>query len=200
MSDYLSKEFYKEMKEEVQTRVSEHRFEHIVSVAKTAKWLGKVYGVDPKKCRLAGILHDWNKGLTVQEEQEMARKYGLDAELGDLVIDEMPHLLHGPTAAACLAERFPDMPKDVLHAVAVHTTACENMSELDMIVYVADAIEPTRDYDELEELTNSVGNVTLFELFCNVYRLWTIKLILQNRLMYPKTIEIYNDLVAKSNQ
>lgn len=200
MTDYLSKDFYKEMKAEVKTRVSLRRYEHIVNVAKTAKWLGETYGVDPKLCRLAGVLHDWDKGLTLEQEAEKARELGLDEVIDEMVIKDMPQLLHGPTAAVELGVRFPDMPTEVLHAIYVHTTACVDMSDLDMILYVADAIEPTRNYPELEELRAMVGNVTLFELYSTVYRLWTVGLVSDNRLLHPDTIDIYNQNVLKSCQ
>lgn len=197
MSDYLSKEFYEEMKAEVKTRVSEKRFEHIKSVAKTAKQLGEVYGCDAQKCRLAGILHDWDKGLSNEEEIAKAKKYHLDGEISEFVINEMPQLLHGPTAAAELHERFANFPEDVLHAIDVHTTACLEMNDLDMILYIADAIEPTRQYPELEEITSMVGKVSLFELYFTVYCYWTIRLLQRKKALYPATIEIYNNLVAQ---
>ena len=106
----------------------------------------------------------------------------------------MPQLLHGPTAAAELANRFPDMPKSVINAIKVHTTADVVMSDMDKIIYVSDAIEPTRQYPELEELTSMIGNVALHELYVTVYKYWTIKLIERNKVLHPNTINIWNHL------
>ena len=66
------------------------------------------------------------------------------------VLDTMPRLLHGPTAAAELVRAYPDLSADVVQAIARHTAAAVGMSDLDMIIYIADAIEPSRDFDGLE--------------------------------------------------
>ena len=44
------------------------------------------------------------------------------------------------------------MSADVVQAIARHTAAAVGMSDLDMIIYIADAIEPSRDFDGLDEL------------------------------------------------
>lgn len=197
MTDYRSKEFYKQMKGEVKERVSEERFEHIKSVAKTAKKIAKVYGCDYKLARLAGILHDWDKDLSDKEIVAKCEKFGIVDQLGQWNVANMPRLLHGPTAACELKKRFPDMPYEVISAISVHTTADVDMDEMDMIIYVADAIEPTRSYPELEELWDLVGKVSLFELYKTVYKYWLERLIEKNRVLHSNTIEIWNNLANK---
>ena len=132
MEDYLSKEFYKEMKQIVKGRVSADRFEHIKSVAKTCKWIAKTYNLDVKKAKLAGLLHDWDKGLTNEEEVEKACNLGLASQFTSWEMEHLPNLLHGPTAATEIVQKFNNFPSDVAHAISVHTTACESMNELDM--------------------------------------------------------------------
>lgn len=197
MTDYLSKNFYKEMKEALRDRVSPRRFEHSKAVVKTCKWIAKTYGVDKEKARLAAILHDWDKGLTDEQEIEKAKQFGLSSSFSEWEMENLPNLLHGPTAAAEFNEAFPLFPKDVLHAISVHTTADLNMNDLDMCLYVADAIEPTRDYRELDELRSLVGSIELCKLYETVFCLWTIKLIECKKLIKPSTIDIYNNIVAK---
>ena len=198
MEDYLSKEFYKEMKKTVKCRVSSERYEHIKSVAKTCKWIAKTYDLDVRKAKLAGILHDWDKGLTNDEEVEKACRLGLASQFTSWELEHLPNLLHGPTAATEIVQKYINFPSDVAHAISVHTTACIRMNNLDMCLYVADAIEPTRNYPELEELCDLVGKVELKELYETVFRLWTIKLIRRGKLIYPKTLEIYNNLILES--
>ena len=193
----LSDEFFEHALVKVRKRVDDERFEHILSVSATAEMLANVYNEDAAKARLAGALHDWDKGLDNKKIAKKAYKLGLDKKIDAFVIENMPQLLHGPTAAASLAKKWPEIPEDVLHAIGVHTTACTNMSELDMIVYVADAIEPTRVYPELDELTSMIGKASLEELYYTVYRYWTVKLILKCRVLHPDTLKIYNDLVFK---
>ena len=195
MIDFRSDEFFKQMTAEVRERVSKKRFEHIVSVSKTAEKLASVYECDEKLARLAGILHDWDKGLNNDEIRLKCKTYSLVEQVGEWTIDNMPQLLHGPTAAAELHKRFPDMPAEVINAIRVHTTADLEMSDMDMIIYVSDAIEPTRQYPELDELTDMVGNVELDRLYQVVYKYWTIKIIERDRILHPQTINIWNHLV-----
>lgn len=199
MSNYLSKDFYREMKREVKKRVSEKRYSHIKNVAKVSKYLASIYGVDKKKARLGGILHDWDKGLNNEQIQEKCDLLGLKEQVSPFVYENMPQLLHGPTAAADLYYKYPGLPKDVLHAIFVHTTASTEMSDLDKVLYVADAIEPNRRYAELEEIQSLVGNVSLHELYKTVYVYWTLKLVEHKVVLHPSTIEIYNALVCEES-
>ena len=81
------------------------------------------------------------------------REAGVDVH--PYVLDTMPRLLHGPTAAAELERAYPDLPADVVQAIARHTAAAVGMSDLDMIIYIADAIEPSRDFDGLDARSTS---------------------------------------------
>lgn len=200
MADYLTKEFYKKMKKQLRKRVSESRYEHSLGVVKTCKWLAKTYGVDKKKARLAGILHDWDKGLDQEQEIEKAKELKIDSCFNEWEMIHLSHLLHGLTAAADFRENYDDFPEDVAHAISVHTTAAVKMSDLDMCLYVADALEPGRDYPEKDRLRDMVGKVTLLELYETVFCLWTIKLIENKKLMKPSTVDIYNHLIENSEK
>ena len=79
--DPLSKEFYKARKAELKTRVSSKRFKHIMGVADTCEQLAEQYGVDPKKARLAGLLHDWDKGMNDDEARQRAIDLGMEDEI-----------------------------------------------------------------------------------------------------------------------
>lgn len=194
MLDYHDIKFFELLEKEVKKRVSEKRFLHIKNVSSTAEWLAKTYEEDTWDAKIAGILHDWDKGLSNDEVKEKVKKYNSKIKVDPWVVENMPQLLHGPTAAAELANLYPQLPHDVLRAIYYHTTATCDMAKLDMIIYVADAIEPTRQYSELEELTGMVGSSSLEALYANVYKYWTCKLIENNKLLHPDTIKIYNHI------
>ncbi len=200
MVDYLSDEFYKQMKREVKTRVNEKRYNHILGVAKTCEKIANAYGLNVKKARLAGILHDWDKGLSVEDEIAKAHSFNLQEDIDECVIQNLPHLLHGPTAAKDFLANYEGFPEDVAHAIYVHTTACVDMSDLDMCLYIADAIEPSRHYDELESLQDMVGKSSLKELYEAVFVLWTAKLILNRKFVEPNTINVYNEIILRSKK
>ena len=188
--DALSKEFYKDRKEELRGRVSERRFEHIMGVVKTAKKLAKIYGVDPRKAKLAGLLHDWDKGYNDAEIRARARELGL--QVPEIVIEDMPQTLHGMTAATALGIEYPCIPEDVLQAIYRHTSGAVGMSPLDMVVYVADCIEPGRQMEVVEELRELVGKVELEELFFRTHGVWMTLVVGRKTTIHPDTLNVWN--------
>lgn len=193
--DVLSDEFYSERAKELKDRVSEKRLAHIEGVAKCAVMLAQVYGIDERKARLAGLLHDWDKGYRNNAMRERVCDLGLDSSLDPWVVANLPEVLHGPTAAAALSRSFPEIPPDVIHAIEVHTVACKDMSDLDKIIYVADAIEPNRNYDGVDAIRAEVGKVQLDDLYRDVYKHWLSVLLEKEVVMHPDTIDIWNEMV-----
>ena len=63
-----------------------------------------------------------------------------------------PIVLHAPLGAALAHERFGIDDPGVLSAIAHHTVAAAQMSRLDAIVFLADGLEPGRDFAERERL------------------------------------------------
>jgi HD superfamily phosphohydrolase YqeK len=71
------------------------------------------------------------------------------------------------------------------------------MSDLDRIVYIADMIEPGRDYPGVDDLREAVGSVSLNALFALCYRHTLLYLIEEGRPIHPRTVDIWNALVAR---
>lgn len=196
-SEVLSAEFFEEMTHEVSSRVSEKRFAHICGVADTAAELARFYGVDEQTARLAGLLHDWDKGYDNASIRARVQELGLDAVLDPWVVEQMPQVLHAHTAATALSREYPQIPSGIIQAIDRHTVADENMTPLDMVIYIADAIEPNRQFGRIDFLRATVGKVSLEELFFLTYEYWTYLLLEKRRQMHPDTIKIWNAYVAR---
>ena len=80
-------------------------------------------------------------------------------------------LLHGPVAAYELPQLFPELSPAVFQAVDRHTVGACDMTPLDMVVFVADAIEPNRHGDYAHALRKMVGESTLDELVLDLTEL-----------------------------
>ena len=160
MADWRSEEFYKERRDELEKRVGPRRFKHSLGVSETAEALACVYGADKTAARVAGLLHDWDKGY--DDPGILARADELGMEL-DAELSAMPRVLHGLTAAVALGRAFPELPPEVLAAVERHTLGAVDMSDLDMIVYIADALEPGRKGKMVQKLREKVGELELRE-------------------------------------
>lgn len=131
------------------TSVSAKRKAHILGVAQTAKELAGQYGVDPQQAYLAGLLHDLARGLPGEQAIQQAKTYAIPVDAYALA---HPEILHGPIAAAWAHERWNIKDQSLLRAVSQHTLGGVPMDTLSRILYLSDAIEPNRDYPEVESL------------------------------------------------
>lgn len=122
----------------------DHRYAHSVRVARMSENLARAHGADPAKARLAGMLHD------------LARLYSAERLLRecderDIPIGEFerqnPIVLHAPLSARLAQELFGIRDEEVLSAIRKHTLGDGEMTPLDCVVYLADALEPGRDYE-----------------------------------------------------
>lgn len=182
----------------VQLAPKPKRLAHSLSVGLTAERLAAIYGVEPYLARVAGILHDWEKVLP--DRESIARASGLGIELGvELALVEP--LLHGMIAARELPERFPELPDDVWQAIDRHTLGNAHMSPLDMVVFVADGIEPLRKpADAIKRQRKLVGKASLSDLYWECFSDGVSYVIETRRYLYPGTLSIYNDIVLERAQ
>lgn len=186
--------------ERLREDLSEHlakkpkRLAHSLSVAKTAEKLAVIYDVDPFLAHAAGILHDWEKASSASEQLARARELGIDLGV-DL---ELVHsLLHGIIASRVLPERYPELPPSVWHAISVHTSAAAEMSPLDMVLFVADGIEPLRPATKgISRVRSLVGKASLDDLFWESFVGGIVYVLEGGRYLYPRTLDVYNVLAS----
>lgn len=195
--DTLSDEFFHAREKDLAKRVGKKRFHHVQGVVSMAENLAQTYGVDSRRARLAALLHDWDKKFDDEEIRARVREVGLIVE--PWVLD-YPRVLHGMTAAAALGREYPTIPAGVLQAIARHTVGATNMSELDMVVYIADALEPGRTMDCVDELRALVGTVSLEQLFIKTLGYWTTLLLERGKTIYPDTLRVWNTYASKYEQ
>ena len=130
-------------------RLSKRRFGHTERVTETAEYLARVHELDVDRTRLAALLHDAAREVDRYRLLKLAEDWGLS--VGDPE-RESPGILHGPVAAELARRELGVEDGEVLEAVRVHTTAAPGMSSIALAVYMADKIEPARDYPSVERL------------------------------------------------
>lgn len=130
--------------------LSDKRLVHSLLVAYTARQLAALHGIDQDKAALAGLLHDCAKCMPLSVQQSIAREHRL---LLDKEIMQSDNLLHGYAGAAVAESEYGVTDANVLAAIRCHTTGKVGMLPLDMVLYLADKIEPSRrSYPALEEV------------------------------------------------
>lgn len=124
------------------------RIPHIMGTEEEAVRLAARWGVDETLARRAAILHDCTKYLELDEQLALCAKYGVE-------LDELERravkLLHSKTGA-CIAKHVFGEDEQVYQAIFWHTTGKADMSMAEKVIYLADYIEPTRDFDGVEPL------------------------------------------------
>ncbi len=124
------------------------RIPHVLGTEDTAAALARRWGADEETARRAALLHDCTKRLSREEQLALCRKYSID--LDEYEKKELK-LLHAKTGAAVARAEY-GLSEEAASAIRWHTTGKPDMTTLEKILYLADYIEPTRDFCDLREL------------------------------------------------
>ncbi len=172
------------------------RFDHSVNVANLAKELAELYGVCPVKAYTAGLVHDCAKCMDEGELLECIQKYKIHLEHEDRV---SPQLWHSYVGAYLAKEIYGIEDEDILNAIYYHTTGKPGMTKLEAIIYLADAIEPLRSYEGVEELRNLARQSLWDAVFC--YTEKSIDFVLEKgSIVHPNSIDLRNELISNRRQ
>lgn len=185
---------YDQAREALRAHLSEKSFAHSERTAETAGALAARFGVDVEKARLAGLLHDWGRDMSADALLAVADRVGLEVTDADAA---EPYLLHGAVSAAEVGRAIPGLPGDVLAAIASHTFGAKDMDALAKVVYLADTIEPGRTKHDVAGLRDAIEAAgTLDGAFETAYARTISTLVKRRRLIHPRTVEVWNALVA----
>ena len=124
------------------------RVAHVLGCRDTAVELAKRWGADQTDAARAGLLHDITKALSGRQQLTLCRDYGI---LLDDFSRENPKTLHALTGSL-VAERIFGENDAVVQAIRWHTTGKADMTTLEKIIYVADYMEPRRNFPGVETL------------------------------------------------
>jgi nicotinate-nucleotide adenylyltransferase len=121
------------------------RLLHSLNVMRYAMHLARRHSLSVEKAGTAGLLHDCAKCLEAHKVLHYARLAG-DPQLLE------PALAHGPAGAYLARHEFGIEDAEILRAIHYHTTGSGDMSALDLLIYVADKVEPARTYSNLQAI------------------------------------------------
>ena len=124
------------------------RIPHVLGTEQEAIRLAERYGADVEKARVAALRHDCTKKLDMPAQLALCGQYGI-------ALDELEQkalkLLHSKTGAAIARDVF-GVDDEVYSAIWYHTTGHADMTTLEKIIYLADYIEPSRDFPGVDTL------------------------------------------------
>ncbi|MHA7963870.1 bis(5'-nucleosyl)-tetraphosphatase (symmetrical) YqeK [Paenibacillus sp. CAU 1782] len=184
-----------EMIEAVKAEMPERRWIHTEGVMATSILLAKRFGGDPERAELAALLHDVAKFWAIDRQAAVIADNGLGVEL--LAYEK--ELWHAPVGAWEAGTRFGVDDEDVLNAIRYHTSGRRGMSKLEKIVWLADYIEPGRDFPGINEI-RSLSEKNLDIAILAALDATIGVLISRGKLIYPLTVEARNDILKSINK
>ena len=137
-----------ELERVVVSLLKESRVKHVLGCAQTCAELAALYGADETDALRAGLLHDITKALDGDLQLTLCREYGM---ILDTFSRQNPKTLHALTGSL-VAQRIFWEKREVVDAICSHTTGKADMNLLEKILYVADYMEPNRDFPGVEAL------------------------------------------------
>lgn len=134
--------------EQLGKQLNGYRLKHTLLTVREAVELAYIHGVDTKKARLAAILHDCVK-FDVPVMIQYAEKHGFEITGEELM---NPYLIHSRMGAMAAEKDYGVKDPEILNAIARHTLGSGDMTKLDKVIYLADKLEPSRQYRKIDTL------------------------------------------------
>lgn len=153
------------------TVLSPHRFLHVVGVAHLSASIAMAHGrEDINTFIYAGLLHDCAKYMKYNDMLIFAREHGIDITeyLGD-----MSFQLHAVLGEYLARTEYGVCDGDILNAIRYHTVGRLKMSFLEKCLFLADYLEPSRDFPaeptlaQMRQMAFSDVDMTLYYVMKN---------------------------------
>ena len=173
-----------QLEETVVRLLKPNRVAHVLGCRETAVQLAKQYGADVRNAARAALLHDITKALDGPLQLVLCNAYQVKLDAFSM---QNPKTLHALTGSL-VAQRIFGENRAVVDAIACHTTGKTNMNLLEKIIYVADYVEPNRDFPGVDRLRSLA--VTDITAALKLGLTMTIHMLQeQNREISPESLE-----------
>lgn len=171
------------------------RYNHTLRVAETAVKLANLYDIHAKYVELAAIFHDIAKYWPREELKKVIQQSSLPKDL----LNYHHELWHGPVGSIIIKEEYEIEHTDIRRAIQYHTTGRSGMSMIELIIFVADYIEPGRDIPDVNDVREQAPKNIVKAAWMVSSR--TIQYLINKRVtIYPDTLFAYNDLTERVKQ
>lgn len=173
--------------------INKNRLAHSIRVMETAIDLADRYGLDKKKAKIAGLLHDCAKYDSLDKILQQVDDF-------DIILDgdtqKNTALIHADLGAYIAKHKYKVLDEEILDAIKYHTTGRNHMTELDKIIYLADMIEPERNFpgvDKIRDIVKKDLDRGLLEALDSSI----VFLLNKKSLIHPYTIYARNSLIYR---
>lgn len=175
--------------QKLKLELSEGRFIHSLGVAECSKELALRFDCDEGKAYLAGLLHDCATKYSSEELFALAVREGLCAP--DAVVDNPTAEFHAMLGAVVAKDEFGITDSEVLNAIALHQEGGVPMSKLEIIISLADAIEPSRKGEKIDAIREIAKN-DLIAAYLEKCKLYMTNIISAGKPLSGRRVDVYN--------
>jgi predicted HD superfamily hydrolase involved in NAD metabolism len=172
-------------------RLTPRRRAHAHRVSEEAVVLAERFGAHCGKAEVAGLLHDYCRELSDTETLTAAARYGIAVR--PVEARRPRKILHGPVAAMELLDAGLD--PEIAAAIRLHTVGDAGMTVLEKCVYLADYLEPGRDFPGVDEV-RGLAMTSLDAAVGAAVRLSLLDIIRRGRGVVPEALALYNEIHA----
>ena len=161
---------------------------------KAAKELARIYGENEEEAEFAGLIHDIAKEMKKEEIENYLQEYKIYA---DEIEKNQMSLLHSKIGASIAKEEYGANDK-ICDAIKYHTTGSLKMDTFAKIIFVADKIEESRDYEGVKE-RRIIAKENLDQVILDVLDDTIKKSIRTSTLIHPDSISVRNKILCEQN-
>jgi predicted HD superfamily hydrolase involved in NAD metabolism len=176
----------------VEASLSKPRLNHSREVARLASELCDRFHADEEKGYIAGMAHDLARELEVSEILLLAETDGNPVSEFERA---QPLVLHARAAAAILTKHTGYTDAEALQAIRDHVTGRGTMGTISKIVFVADFLEPTREFVSPEFRRRTLG-LSLDEMTLAVLERKLHYVRAESREVAPAALALYEELTT----
>lgn len=182
---------HEELMAKVAAQLTDKRYQHCLRVELTARKLAAVNDVDVELAGIAGLLHDYAKQRDDQTFIDLIKSRGMDPNL----VAYGNGVWHGYVGAELIKDELHIYNEPILDAVRLHTVGAPYMTKLAQIIFMADFIEPVRDFPGVDEARQATAHSLAAGVRFQIQH--TLDYLIQKGApVYPQTLATYNAWVG----
>lgn len=184
---------FEQIKEKLRYTIGTERLDHSLRVMEEAGKIAECLGTDKDKAMMSGLLHDCGR---FSDKSILLKKAGEFGIILEKIYTKNANLIHAYLGREVAKQVYGVEDSDVLDAIKYHTTGKANMSMLEKIVYMADYIEPFRNFEGIDEIRALVyKDKNIDEALLRAIDNTIVFILERKQIIHEDTIEARNYLL-----
>lgn len=177
----------------IRPKLSDYRFNHSLCVADRAVFLANIFGLDADKAYVAGILHDVMKEECLDFQRQLIESDGYT--MTDLELNNK-NIYHQMSGAVYVKKYCGITDDDIIGGIRYHTTGRADMTDFEMLIYLADFTSKDRDYPDVD-IMRELSEKSFLDAMLYSLRYTIKKLSQDSKQIHPDTLHCYNWVLSE---